>query len=940
MTFSLRSLALTLVAALLVGLPHVALAQTAPLVSHVERYALDSGVHENQRAAAAVEAYSAVVEVPDAPWLRLAFSDAALGTGSYLTVTSLQDGAVQHLDAAALAQWENTSAYFNGDAVEVKLFVAPGDEGVFARIEEVTVGDVPPVDGRSQCGSQDDRTASSDPAAGRLLSVGCTAWLIESGMFVSAGHCVASGASVVQFNVPPSLPNGAIQNPPPADQYTVIGSSIVSANGSIGNDWGVFRTQPNTQTGLTALQAQGAFFDVVRDRSPTTIRITGYGVDDTPPGSTGGRNAQNQTQQTHTGPSISNTGTTVRYQTDTEGGNSGSPVIDEATGRAIGVHTNGGCSTAGTGSNSGTSTFNTAFWDQIDGSMPVASFDPAPSVGLDLTLAPSTSGTATLTISNSGNEDLTYDFLQFSRSASAALPHLELGKGEADPRQGTAPARGAGGPDAFGYGWIDSNEPDGPVFDFVDISGVGTALNLGDDDGRFVPLPFTFEFYGDAKTQVGISSNGYLTFDPSDSTPSDFTNDPIPNGNTPNNLIAPFWDDLDPGDGTGQVYYQNLGDGRFVVQWENVPHFPGPGTGDNYTFQAILNDDGTILFQYESMDGDRTSASIGVENADGSIGLEVSSFASYVEDGLAVLIGQVPGFITDVTPAMGSIAPGGSATVTVAVSADGLLPGTYTNTLALSTNEPASYTYPVRLTVTGVGGLIVDAEAVNPPVVLGPPGGAFNYDVTLTNGTVSTQRFDAWVVAQLPDGNIVGPVEGPRSVGLPAGRTVGPVRLRANVPGRAPAGAYTVLVRVGTFPDDVRGEDSFTFQKTGARTASEATLEGWTLAEGLEVLAAEANGVTEAAASTAVPTEVALAPAFPNPFARAATVGFALPETATVRLAVYDVLGREVAVLADERREAGSHEEVFDGSGLAGGVYLVRLVVGGQVQTQRVTLLK
>lgn len=55
----------------------------------------------------------------------------------------------------------------------------------------------------------------------------------------------------------------------------------------------------------------------------------------------------------------------MRYQTDTEGGNSGSPVIDEATGNAVGVHTHGGCSTSGGGNNSGTSTFNTAFWPQV-----------------------------------------------------------------------------------------------------------------------------------------------------------------------------------------------------------------------------------------------------------------------------------------------------------------------------------------------------------------------------------------------------------------------------------------------------------------------------------------------------------------------------------------------------------------------------------------------
>ena len=59
----------------------------------------------------------------------------------------------------------------------------------------------------------------------------------------------------------------------------------------------------------------------------------------------------------------------------------------------------------------------------------------------------------------------------------------------------------------------------------IDISGSGTPLGLGDDDGVVLPLGFTFNFYGNDYTQIGISSNGYLTFG-SDLT--DLSNDPIP----------------------------------------------------------------------------------------------------------------------------------------------------------------------------------------------------------------------------------------------------------------------------------------------------------------------------------------------------------------------------------------------------------------------------
>jgi hypothetical protein len=107
----------------------------------------------------------------------------------------------------------------------------------------------------------------------------------------------------------------------------------------------------------------------------------------------------------------------------------------------------------------------------------------------------------------------------------------------------------------------------------------------------------------------------------------------------------------------------------------------------------------------------------------------------------------------------------------------------------------------------------------------------------------------------------------------------------------------------------------------------------------------EALGAVTAAAQSAasapggLPSVPSVA-ASPNPFTGQARIGFALPEAARVRLAVYDVLGREVIVLVDGAREAGRHEAVLDGGALPAGVYLVRLAAGPFVQAQRVTLVR
>ena len=76
---------------------------------------------------------------------------------------------------------------------------------------------------------------------------------------------------------------------------------------------------------------------------------------------------------------------------------------------------------------------------------------------------------------------------------------------------------------------------------------------------------------------------------------------------------------------------------------------------------------------------------------------------------------------------------------------------------------------------------------------------------------------------------------------------------------------------------------------------------------------------------------VALEPTRPNPAAGRALVPFTLDRPADVRLAVYDALGREVAVVAEQAYGAGAHAEVLDTSALAPGTYVVRLVAGADV---------
>lgn len=96
----------------------------------------------------------------------------------------------------------------------------------------------------------------------------------------------------------------------------------------------------------------------------------------------------------------------------------------------------------------------------------------------------------------------------------------------------------------------------------------------------------------------------------------------------------------------------------------------------------------------------------------------------------------------------------------------------------------------------------------------------------------------------------------------------------------------------------------------------------------------------EAASAAKLPETFALHAPYPNPFNAASEIAFDLPERAEVRLAVYDVLGREVALLVSEARPAGVHRARFDAAGLTSGVYVVRFTAGSYAKTQRVVLVK
>ena len=225
---------------------------------------------------------------------------------------------------------------------------------------------------RDICGS-DDRVSSNDPAVGRIRfgasGVPCTGWISETGLIVTAGHCVYGSAgtkgiendgivNTIEFNTKPSLSNGTMVDSDPEHVYVIDESSIdgyKDQSGGHSEDWGVFRVFDNEITGMQPIAAQSSFYTTVIPNSGnlnTTLTVTGYGDS---------ANEERFTQKKASETGVFNVSTTILYSVDTESSNSGSPIIAVINGQnvAIGVHTNGGCP------NFGTTFRETDFWDAV-----------------------------------------------------------------------------------------------------------------------------------------------------------------------------------------------------------------------------------------------------------------------------------------------------------------------------------------------------------------------------------------------------------------------------------------------------------------------------------------------------------------------------------------------------------------------------------------------
>ncbi|MEO0071123.1 MAG: T9SS type A sorting domain-containing protein [candidate division WOR-3 bacterium] len=197
--------------------------------------------------------------------------------------------------------------------------------------------------------------------------------------------------------------------------------------------------------------------------------------------------------------------------------------------------------------------------------------------------------------------------------------------------QTTPPSWGGGGPDSFGYIYLDSDTvcPGAPTYEWIDIKNIGTKVTGLADDNVVGPfdIGFAFPYYWYKVTQVYVGSNGCIAFHDKRLNAHEFP--PIPSPRGSNNTLAALMSDLDPSAGGTVWVWTSSDNDTFIVQYDSVPFW---STGGRNTFQIILSlPDSSITFQYKEQSGTPyggwtpESNQCGIENVSGKIGLNYLS---------------------------------------------------------------------------------------------------------------------------------------------------------------------------------------------------------------------------------------------------------------------------------------------------------------------------
>ena len=262
--------------------------------------------------------------------------------------------------------------------------------------------------------------------------------------------------------------------------------------------------------------------------------------------------------------------------------------------------------------------------------------------------------------------------------------------------------------DTDGYTWSHSNVDQSIDYNWIDDNGF-TELEFEDNDIASSPidLGFDFEFYEIEYSSCIVNPNGWIGFGEDN---VGWNNLSIYDEDSPRNAILGFWDDLNPSQsgnaqGSGIVKYKSFDD-KFIVWYDNVIHW----TNDEriYSFQIVINRNGTIDINYQSLEGSVTSATAGIINTDGTLGHQIVNNSDLLESNMSIQFSPETSWIllsSIGNTNEGNILFGDTAVYNVEVSALNLGYGVYTSNIIIESNAD-DIIIPVTMNVGDIDNII------------------------------------------------------------------------------------------------------------------------------------------------------------------------------------------------------------------------------------------
>jgi subtilisin family serine protease len=176
--------------------------------------------------------------------------------------------------------------------------------------------------------------------------------------------------------------------------------------------------------------------------------------------------------------------------------------------------------------------------------------------------------------------------------------------------------------------------------------GFGPIAGVGDETVVNADVP-PFKYGSEVYSRLALMSNGYAVVGGGDTADLDVVPQTFPDAGRPNNVLAPYWTDLDPGSG-GSVSIGSLTNGVnawTVLEWKAVPVFGRPADAQSFQIWIQQGDTESITYAYGDVTGAaaRDGANAGAENRDGTSGQNISPFPVTNSDYTVATAPPVPG---------------------------------------------------------------------------------------------------------------------------------------------------------------------------------------------------------------------------------------------------------------------------------------------------------